>query len=177
MKIITQKSKDGVFSALVEIPSAKRVIRIKTTKKLRQSFPCDGFSNHDFYLSFPCLRFYIKSIQGCNKKFLLTNLYVSIYSDEKSYLLPLPNIDQLGIVCMDHYKGYDSLQSFANGVVCSFFNSQFNFESKGAIQFEYLFKPESYCEFLKKWVQATKDGIGLDKIIQLKETHVKWSSS
>lgn len=170
MKIIRHKKcKGGVFSTLVEIPSARRVIKIKTTKKLRQSFSCDGFSNHYLYLSFPCLRFHVTSIQGCNRNFYLSGLYVSIYSNEKSYLLPLPNIDERGNVCMNHYNGYDTMQSCIDGVCQSFFNSTFNFESKGAIQFEYLFKPESYCEFLKKWVQATKDGIGLDKIIQLKE--------
>lgn len=171
MKIIRQtNNKFGNFSTLLEIPPAKRVISVNCGRyllKFRQSFD-SGKIQTNLYLSFPCLRFYVHSIKMSNGNFYWHSLKVYIYSNEEYYLLPLPNIDESGYVCMKQHHESDNLESFLNNSVSSFFDSQFNFESFGAILYGYKFKPKGYFEFLKKWVEATKDGIGLDKIIELK---------
>lgn len=186
MKIIKQTQlPNGFFFVLLEVPPSKRLINIFASNTLKKLFLSDCRSLN-LYLSFPCLRFYIllKEIPSNSKVlpetdpnpptryfYYLQRLRVYIYSNEKNYLLPLPNISYDNVVCMNHCKEYDSIQSCIDGTCQSFFNSEFNFESTGVITHYYDFTLKLYCEFLKKWLQATKDGIGLEQIIELKEAH------
>lgn len=177
MKIIKQTQlPNGYFFVLLEVPPSNRLINFFASNTLKKLFLSDCRSLN-LYLSFPCLRFYIllKEIPSnfptdpTRYFYFLKKLRVFIYSNEKNYFLPLPNIGCDTTVCMNHYKAYDSMQSCINGTCQSFFNSEFNFELTGVITHYYDFTLKLYCEFLKKWVQATKDGIGLEQIIELKD--------
>ena len=152
-----------------DFPASKRILTFPATKNLKQILQKESIN---LYLNLPCLRFLVKfdlivhAHAPPKKRYVSHSTFVKIYSNDKFYLLPLPNTYGDGRICMDLIYG-KSPEDLIHNVISEFFSSKFNFASVEALRLYGFKSSEGYGEFLKKWTQASKDDVPLNQIINL----------
>lgn len=160
-----------------DFPASKRILTFPATKNLKQILQKESIN---LYLNLPCVRFLVKfdliaakpwlqrrhAHAPPKERYLSHSTFVKIYSNDKFYLLPLPNTYKDGRICMDLIYG-KSPEDLIHNVISEFFSSKFNFASVEALRLYGFKSSEGYGEFLKKWTQASKDDVPLNQIINL----------
>lgn len=152
MKIIDKQLTDSFTLFVFEAPASKRVIKYKYKD-------C-----HQFYLSMPRMRFFAHVDRyRSSRKITIRTLTVNfIGSDNSAYPAILPNINQLGDVCMgDINFDRGALQDddkLINEIYSSFISTSFTLHGAMLVQFLYF----------NRWVKEDEQNVSVydDAIIK-----------